>query len=83
MVNPAWGQNVPSNIVTVTTEFTHELIEGQQIIINGSVNRIVDGTFNVNSIVDSYTFTYRSSQVFGIVGTLAAPNKKQTLYQDE
>ena len=72
-----------SNIVTVTTEFTHELIEGQQIIINGSVNRIVDGTFNVNSIVDSYTFTYRSSQVFGVVGTLAAPNKKQTLYADK
>ena len=72
-----------SNIVTVTTEFTHELLEGQQIIINGSVNRIVDGTFNVNSIIDSYTFTYRSPQVFGIVGTLAEPNKKQTLWADK
>jgi len=72
-----------SNVVTVTTEFTHELVEGQQVIINGSVNRIVDGTFNVNSIIDSYTFTYRSSQVFGIVGSLAEPNKKQTLWADK
>lgn len=72
-----------SNIVTVTTEFTHELLEGQQIIINGSVNGIVDGTFNVDSVVDSYTFTYRSSQVFGVVGTLASPNKKQTLWADK
>jgi hypothetical protein len=81
----AMTTEIDTNIVTCRTEFSHELIEGQNIIITGSLNNIVDGSFSVANIIDSYTFTFKASgtTIFSFSGSIAAPYRKQSLWADK
>ena len=74
-----------TNIITCKTEFAHELLEGQKIIISGSLNGLVDGASSVAAIIDNYTFTFRApgSSIFSMSGSIAAPYKKQSLWADK
>jgi len=65
-----------SAIVTVRSDSTHNLKVGDKIIVNNVIsttnveatNNIgYNGVFTVNSIVNDKTFTYSSTDVFGIV----------------
>jgi len=66
----------PPAIVTVLTDKPHNLKVNDQIIIKnvtsssntaGTVNRGYNGTFNVVSVVNDKSFTYSTTDVFGIV----------------
>jgi len=71
-----------TNIITIQTQQLHELIFGQSVTITGTIGRISDGTYAVNSIIDPFTFTIRGKQIFGSSGTLGDRNLKQVLYAD-
>lgn len=75
-----------TSLITCKTEFAHELLEGQKIIVSGSLNGIVDGSFSVETIIDNYTFTYKaasSTSITNFSGSIAAPYKKQSLWADK
>jgi len=71
-----------SNVITVKTSLIHELIVGQQVTISGSFNREVDGTWTVNTIPDSFTFTFRANQIYQATASIADKVLVQVMYAD-
>jgi hypothetical protein len=74
--------NEGTNVIRVETFLIHELVLGQRVTISGSLNKEVDGTYTVDSIISPFVFTYRSKNTYAITGSIADQNLKQVLYAD-
>ena len=74
--------NAGTNVITVETTLLHELILGQRVTIFGTLDKLTDGTYTVDSIIDPFKFTFRSKDTFAISGTIADPRLKQVMFAD-
>ncbi len=58
------GGNQPSrSLITVTTSVAHGLILGDIVSVQDSTNQLADGTFLIETVPTSTTFTYRAKGV--------------------
>jgi hypothetical protein len=73
--------NSSTNLVTIQSDLPHNLNVGNRINIKGITsvdnpsaiqNRVYNGSFIVNSIINDKTFTYSSTDVSGIVHTISS-----------
>jgi DNA-binding beta-propeller fold protein YncE len=63
-----------SNAVTITTTAAHNLAAGETVSITGVTDATFDGTFTVNAVPSSTTFTYTQAGVDATSGAGAITN---------
>jgi hypothetical protein len=74
--------NSGTNTISVETNLLHELVAGQRVTISGTLQRSIDGTYTVDTIVTPFIFTFRANRTYASNGSIADPNLKQVLYAD-
>ncbi|MBZ5520983.1 MAG: beta-propeller fold lactonase family protein, partial [Acidobacteriia bacterium] len=72
----ATGAQRASGVVTIHTTAPHQMFAGEKVVVTGVGDPSFNGTFNVASVVDTFTFTYSQAGVdlTSGSGTATTPN---------